>query len=141
MDIKDFADYSPEDNKGYRFIPESIDNSSSFGRTIPLKSNSSHTKTGSNGSRLFSSERKTNLFKTDDGKDIVDKLFYDFLGFKTWEDNVDFVPKIQNLPEDSEGPLDVSLKNSILRERTQTGKMKEIQLQTNVIVQNVLQKS
>ena len=37
LDILDFKDYSPENNRGYRYVLVIIDNFSKFGRTVPLK--------------------------------------------------------------------------------------------------------
>ena len=47
LDILDLKDYSPKNNRGYRYVLVIIDNFSKFGWTVPLK------KKCSNDKRLF----------------------------------------------------------------------------------------
>ena len=44
LDILDLIDYSPENNRGYRYVLVIIDNFSKFGWTVPLKNENAPTK-------------------------------------------------------------------------------------------------
>ena len=44
LDILDLKDYGPENNRGYRYVLEIIDNFSKIGRTMPLKNKKAQTK-------------------------------------------------------------------------------------------------
>ena len=78
MDILDLKDYGPENNRNYGYILVVIDNFTKFGFTVPLK-NKSAQAVDSFERILISSKRKPNLIETDDGGEIVSKIFSDFL--------------------------------------------------------------
>ena len=78
-DLLDMNDYGPKNNKGYRYILLVIDNFSKFGWTIPLKNKFSQSISDAFSEIIKSSNRKPNLFETDDGKEYVNKIFTEFL--------------------------------------------------------------
>ena len=78
-DLLDMNDYSPKNNKGYRYILVFIDNFSKFGWTIPLKNKYAQSITDAFYQIVKSSKRKPNLLETDDGKKYVNKIFNEFL--------------------------------------------------------------
>ena len=82
LDILDLKDYGPENNRRYRYILVIIDNFSKFGWTVPLKNKSAQIIKDSFENILISSKRKPNLIETDDGSEIVNKLFNNLLNTK-----------------------------------------------------------
>ena len=78
-DLLDMNDYSPKNNRGYRYIIVVIDNFSKFGWTIPLKNKYAQPKTDAFSQIIKTSRRKPNLLETDDGKEYVNKIFNEFL--------------------------------------------------------------
>ena len=84
-DLLDMNDYSPKNNKGYRYILVVIDNFSKFGWTIPLKNNYAQSITDAFSQIVKSSKRKPNLLETDDGTEHVNKIFNEFLNNKKIE--------------------------------------------------------
>ena len=79
LDILDFKDYGPENNRGYRYVLVTIDNFSKFGWTIPLKNKNAQTIKDSFKKFLISSKRSLNLIETDRGKEFYNNIFQDFL--------------------------------------------------------------
>ena len=67
LDILDFKDYGPENNKGYRYVLVVIDNFLKFGWTIALKHKNAQTIKDSSENILLTSKRKPNLIETDRG--------------------------------------------------------------------------
>ena len=78
-DLLDMNDYGPKNNRGYRYILVVIDNFSKFGWTIPLKNKYAHSIKEALPEIVESSNRKPNLPETDDGKENINKNFYEFL--------------------------------------------------------------
>ena len=78
-DLLDMNDYSPKNNRGYRYILVVIDNFSKFGWTIPLKNKYAQSITDAFSQIIKTSRRKPNLLETDDGKEYVNKIFNEFL--------------------------------------------------------------
>ena len=76
-------DYGPKNNRGYRYILVVIDNFSNFGLTIHLKKKFAQSITDAFSEIIKSSNRKPNLLETDDGKEIVIKIFNEFSKKKT----------------------------------------------------------
>ena len=79
LDILDFKDYGPKNNRGYRYVLVVIDNFSKFGWTIPLKNKNAQTIKDSFENILTNSKRKPNLIETDRGKEFYNNIFQDFL--------------------------------------------------------------
>ena len=79
LDILDFKDYDPKNNRGYRYVLVVIDNFSKFGWTIPLENKNGQTIKDSFENILISSKRKPNLIEPDRGKEFYLKIFRDFL--------------------------------------------------------------
>ena len=79
LDILDFKDYGPENNRGYRYVLVTIDNFSKFGWTIPLKNKNAQTIKNSFENILTNSKRKPNLVESDRGKEFYNNIFQDFL--------------------------------------------------------------
>ena len=79
LDILDFKNYGPENNRGYRYVLVTIDNFSKFGWTIPLKNKNAQTIKDCFENILISSKRKPNLIESDRGKEFYNKIFQDFL--------------------------------------------------------------
>ena len=79
LDILDLKDYGLENNRGYRYVPVTIDNFSKFGWTIPLKNKNAQTIKDSFENILISSKRKPNLIESDRGKEFYNNIFQDFL--------------------------------------------------------------
>ena len=79
LDILDLKDYSPENNRGYRYVLVTIDNFSKFGWTIPLNNKNALTIKDSFENILISSKRKPNLIESDRGKEFYNNIFQDFL--------------------------------------------------------------
>ena len=78
-DLLDMNDYGPKNNRGYRYIIVVIDNFSKLGWTISLKNKYAQSITDAFSEIIKSSNRKPNLFETDDGKQYVNKIFEEFL--------------------------------------------------------------
>ena len=78
-DLLDMNDYGPKNNRDYRYILVVIDNLSEFGWTIPLKYKYSQSITDAISQIIKTSPRKPNLLETDDGKEYVNKIFYESL--------------------------------------------------------------
>ena len=72
-------DYGPKNNSGYRYILVVIDNFSKFGWTIPLKNKYAQSITDAFSEIIKSSNRKPNLFETDDGREYANKPLNEFL--------------------------------------------------------------
>ena len=79
LDILDLKDYSPENNRGYRYVLVVIDNFSKIGWTVPLKNKNAQTIKDSFEKILISSKRKPNLIESDRGKEFYNNIFQDFL--------------------------------------------------------------
>ena len=79
IDLLDFNDYKPANNKGYRYILVVIDNFSKFGWTIPLKNKYSKTIKDEFANIINKSKRKPYLLESDDGGEFVNKIFNEFL--------------------------------------------------------------
>ena len=79
LDILDLKDYSPENNRGYRYVLVTIDNFSKFGWTIPLKDKNAQPIKDSFENILINSKRKPNLIETDRGKEFYNNIFRNFL--------------------------------------------------------------
>ena len=78
-DLLDMNDYGPKNNGGYRYMLVVIDNFSKSGWAITLKNKYGHSITDAFSGIIKSSKRKPILFETDDGKEYVNKIFYEFL--------------------------------------------------------------
>ena len=79
LDILDFKDYGPKNNRGYRYVLVTIDNFSKFGWTMPLKNKNAQTIKDSFENILINSQRKPNLIESDRGKEFYNNIFQDFL--------------------------------------------------------------
>ena len=79
LDILDFKDYGPKNNRGYRYVLVIIDNFSKYGWTIPLKNKTGQTIKDSFETILIISKRKPNLIETDSGREFYNNIFQDFL--------------------------------------------------------------
>ena len=79
LDILDFKDYGPENNRDYRYVLVIIDNFSKFGWTIPLKNKNAQTIKDSFEKILINSKRKPILIESDRGKEFYNNIFQDFL--------------------------------------------------------------
>ena len=79
LDILDFKDYVPKNNRGYRYVLVVIDNFSKFGWTVPLKNKNAQTIKDSFENTLISSKRSPNLIESDRGKEFFNNIFQDFL--------------------------------------------------------------
>ena len=79
LDILDFKDYGPENNRGYRYVLVVIDNFSKFGWTILLKNKNAQTIKDSFGKIIIYSKRKPNLIESDRGKEFYNNIYQDFL--------------------------------------------------------------
>ena len=79
LDILDFKNYGPENNRGYRYVLVVIDNFSQFGWTIPLKNKIAQTIKDSFENTLINSKRKPNLIESDRGREFYNNIFQDFL--------------------------------------------------------------
>ena len=78
LDILDLKDYSPEYNRGYRYVLVIIDKFSKFGWSIPLKIKNAQT-TNSFENILISSKRKPGLIESDRGEELYNNIFQVFL--------------------------------------------------------------
>ena len=79
LDILDFKDYGPENNRGYRYVLVTIDNFSKFGWTVPSKNKNAQTIKDSLENIIINSKRKPNLIESDRGKEFYNNIFQDFL--------------------------------------------------------------
>ena len=79
LDILDLKDYSPENNRGYRYVLVTIDNFSKYGWTLPIKNKNAQTIKDSFENILISSKRKPNLIESDRGKEFYNNIFQDLL--------------------------------------------------------------
>ena len=79
LDILDFKDYGPENNRGYRYVLVTIDNFSKYGWTVPLQKKNAQTIKDSFENILINSKRSPNLIETDRGKEFYNNIFQDFL--------------------------------------------------------------
>ena len=79
LDILDLKDYSPENNRGYRYVLVTIDNFSKYGWTIPLKNKNAQTIKDSFENNLINSKRKPKLIESDRGQEFYNNTFQDFL--------------------------------------------------------------
>ena len=79
LDILDFKDYGPENNRGYRYFSVLIDNFSNYGWTVPLKNKNAQTIKDSFENIIISSKRRPNLIESDRGKEFYNNIFQDFL--------------------------------------------------------------
>ena len=77
LDILDLKDYGPENNRGYRYVFVVIDNFSKSGYTIPSKI--AQTIKDSVENILITSKRKPNSIESDQGKEIYNNIFQNFL--------------------------------------------------------------
>ena len=81
--ILDLKDYGPKNNRGYRYVLVNIENVSKIGWTVPLKNKNAQTKKDSFKNIFKKSKRKPNWIETDDGSEIVNKIFTNRLITKT----------------------------------------------------------
>ena len=72
----------PKNNRVYRYVLVIIDNFNKFGWTLPLENKYSQSITDSISKNNKSSNRKSNLLETVDGKEYVIKSFNEF-----WDNN------------------------------------------------------
>ena len=79
LDILDFKDYGPENNRDYRYVLVIVDNFSKLGWTVALKNRNAQTIKDSFESILISSKRNPNIIESDRGKEIYNNIFQDFL--------------------------------------------------------------
>ena len=79
LDVLDWKDYGPKNNRGYRYVLVVIDNFSKFGWTVPLKNKNAQTIKDSFETKLISSKRRPKLIESDRGKDFYNNIFQDFL--------------------------------------------------------------
>ena len=79
LDILDFEDYGPENNRNYRYVLVIIDNFSKFCWTAHLKNKNARTIKDSFENILISSKTKPNLIESDRGKGFYNNIFQDFL--------------------------------------------------------------
>ena len=79
LDILDWKDYGPENNRGYRYVLVVIANFSKCGWTIPLKNKNTQTITNSFEKITTTSKRKLNLIEIHRGKDFSKNIFQNFL--------------------------------------------------------------
>ena len=78
-DLLVMNDYGSKHNEGYRYILVVFDNFSKYGWTIRLKNKYAQSITDAFSETIKLSNRKPNLFETDDGKEYVNKIFDEFL--------------------------------------------------------------
>ena len=78
-DLLDMNEYSPNINRGYRYILVVIDNFSKFHWTIPLKNKYALSITDAFSQIVKTSKRKPNLLEIDDGKEYANEDFNEFL--------------------------------------------------------------
>ena len=79
LDVLDFKDYAPENNRGFRYVLVIIDNFSKFGWTIPLKNKNAQAIKDSFENILISSKRKPDLIESDRGKEFYNNIFQNFI--------------------------------------------------------------
>ena len=78
-DLFDFKNYSLGKNAGFRSILASLDNLNKYVWSITLESKHGMAVTDEFSNIFVKSRRRPILLETDDGKEIVDKNFTDFL--------------------------------------------------------------
>ena len=78
-DLLGMNEYSPKNQKGYRYILVVIDKFSKFGWKIPLKNKYAQSILDAFSQIIKTSKREPNLLETDDGKEYVKKVFNEFL--------------------------------------------------------------
>ena len=79
LDILDWKDYGPENNRGYRYVLVIVDNFSKYGWTIPIKNKNAITIKDSFENILISSKRRPNLIESDRDQGFYSNIFQDFL--------------------------------------------------------------
>ena len=83
LEILDLKDYGPENNRGYRYVLDIIDNFSKFGWTVPLENKKAQTKKNISSNSfeniIIYSKIKPNLIESDRGKQFYNNIFQDFL--------------------------------------------------------------
>ena len=79
LDILDWKDYGPENNRGYRYVLVIIDNFSKYGWTIPIKNKNAITIKDTFENILISSKRRPNLIESDRDQGFYSNIFQDFL--------------------------------------------------------------
>ena len=67
LDILDLKDYSPENDRNYKYVLVIIDNFSKYGWTVPLKNKSGRTIRDS-FENIIKTSKKPNLIESDRGK-------------------------------------------------------------------------
>ena len=68
-------DYSPEDNRGYKYVLVEIDNFSKIGWKFRLKKENTQILNDSIEIILINSKRKPNLIETERGNEIYNNIF------------------------------------------------------------------
>ena len=71
--------YGSKLNRGYRYVFVVIDSFSKLGWTVPLKNKNAPTIKNSSEIVLITSKRSPNLVETQRGKELLNKVFTDFL--------------------------------------------------------------
>ena len=79
MDKLDLKDYDLGNNRCYRYVLALIDNFSIFGWTVRLKNKKGQTMKNFFENILIRSTKSPHLIATDREKDILNKIFTDFL--------------------------------------------------------------
>ena len=70
LDILGWKDHGPENIRGYRYLLVVKDKFSEFGWTVPRKNKNARTMKDSFENIIITSNRKSNLFESDSGKEI-----------------------------------------------------------------------
>ena len=78
----DFEDYTPESNRGYRYVLVVTDNFSKFGWTDALRNKNAQTIKDSFENINIISKRSPNLIESDRGKEVHKNSFQNFLNHK-----------------------------------------------------------
>ena len=78
LDMIDFKDYGPENNRGYRFALVIIDNFCKFGWTVPLKNKIAQTIKDSFKNLLINSKRKQSFLEGDRITGFYNSFFQHF---------------------------------------------------------------
>ena len=79
LDMLDLKEYSSENIRGCRYVFVVINNFSKFGWTFLLKNKMAQTKKESFENFLIGSKISLNLIETDRGKQLLYRIFTDFL--------------------------------------------------------------
>ena len=77
--IWDLRDCRLENNRGFGYVLVVKDNFSNFGMTVPLKNKNDQTKEDSFEMLFINSKRKQNLIETDQGKELYNSFFQNFI--------------------------------------------------------------